>query len=130
MNQMPDWMKSLFEAICSTIEFKGMADLEARFSSPDATAWGTDLLEIRPALMDLSDHGLTEEEVAYGIIHAFDLKAVLNTFDGIEAFSFGIENDGCPRFIIEGTFEENDVIVLIYTEPFEDTPDTPEQLKQ
>ena len=85
--------------------------------------------------MDLSDHGLTEIEVAYLIIHAFDLKGVLHTFDGIEAFSFRIENDGCQRFIIEGKFEQHDLIVLIYIEPFEDSEampltTAPEQLKQ
>src|SRR5215831_19144661 len=91
MNQMPDWVQSLFEAVGSTIEFKGLANLEARFSAADETAWGTDLLEIRPAVVDLADHGLTVGEVAYGIIHAFDLKAVVEMFDGIAAFSFGIE---------------------------------------
>jgi len=68
MNQMPDWVQSLFEAIGSTIEFKGLANLEARFSAADETAWGTDLLEIGPAVVDLADHGLTAGEVAYGII--------------------------------------------------------------
>ena len=118
MNQMPDWMRSLFEAICSTIEFKGVASLGARFSASNETVWGTELLEISPALLDLSDHGLADGEEAYGIIHAFDLKAVLDLFDGIEAFSFGIENDGCPCFTIEGKVDEHDVVVLIYTEPF------------
>jgi hypothetical protein len=39
MNQMPDWVQSLFEAVGSTIEFKGLANLEARFSAADETAW-------------------------------------------------------------------------------------------
>ena len=125
MNQMPDWVQSLFEAIGSTIEFKGLANLEARFSAADETAWGTDLLEIRPAVVDLADHGLIAGEVAYGIIHAFDLKAVVEMFDGIAAFSFGIENDGCPCFTIEGQVKDHDIIVLIYIEPFEDSEATP-----
>jgi hypothetical protein len=87
---MPDWMRSLFEAICSTIEFKE-ASLEARFSASNETVWGTELLEISPALLDLSDHGLADGGEAYGIIHAFDLKAVLDLFDGTEAFSFGLK---------------------------------------
>jgi len=38
MNQIPDWVQSLFEAVGSTIEFKGLANLEARFSAADETA--------------------------------------------------------------------------------------------
>jgi hypothetical protein len=45
-NHMPDWARSLFETIVSGIEFKGIAYMEGRYSAPDATAWGRDLVEI------------------------------------------------------------------------------------
>jgi hypothetical protein len=119
-NHMPDWAQSLFEAIASTIQFKGMAHLEGRYSAPDETAWGTHFLEMSPALIDLTEHGLAEGELAYGILHSFDLKAAGDGFDEVAALVFGIENDGRPCITMEGTIGGREVVVQIFTEPFED----------
>ena len=89
-NQMPDWAKSLFENIAESIEFKGMAYMEGRYSEPDATGWGLDLIEIAPALMDLSEFGAEGGEQGYGIIHSFDLLFAQEPFSEVAALTFGI----------------------------------------
>jgi hypothetical protein len=61
-NQMPDWVQALFEALSSTIEFKGMAYMEGYYSAPDETTWGVDLLEMAPALMEITEAGPNDGE--------------------------------------------------------------------
>ena len=119
-NCMPDWVQSLFETIASTIEFKGIAYMEGLYSEPDETAWGINLLEMAPSLIELSGTGSDDGEQVYSIIHNFDLLAAEDGFDEVEGLAFGIENNGCPCITIEGKVGGREVVVLIYAEPFED----------
>jgi hypothetical protein len=120
-NHMPDWARSLFETIVSGIEFKGIAYMEGRYSAPDETAWGLDLMEIAPSLMKVSERGPDDREQCYGIIHNFDLMRAQEAFDEIIDMSFGIDNDGRYCMTLEGKVGEREIVVLIYTEPFEDS---------
>jgi hypothetical protein len=128
-NHMPDWVRTLFEEIASGIEFKGFADMEGYYAKPDETSWGIHLLEMAPSLMDLSELGAEEGEQGYGIMHSFDLLATQEAFDEVAGLSFGIENDGRSCITIEGKVGEQDVVVLIYITPFEDTEDDDEIIK-
>ena len=113
-NHMPDWVRTLFEEIGSGIEFKGPAYVEGHYFEPDETAWGIHLLEMAPALMDLSELGAEEGEQGYGIIHSFDLLATQEAFDEVVGLLFGIENDGRSCITIEGKVGGQHVAVLIY----------------
>ncbi len=126
-NQMPEWAQSLFEKIASVIEYKGVAHTEGYHYGPDDTAWGVDLLELAPALMDLSEFGGEEGEEGYGIIHHFDLLATQDAFDEMLALGFGIENDGRPCITMEGKVDGRMVVVLVYTAPPEDEEDEPDE---
>lgn len=120
---MPDWAVPIFETIVSAIEFKGIAYMEGYYSAPDETAWGLDLLELAPALMNISEQGADDGEQCYGIIHNFDLLTAQAAFDEVMVMAFGIENDGRPCITIEGKVGERDIVALIYTDPFEDAED-------
>jgi hypothetical protein len=61
-----------------------------------------------------------------GIIHSFDLLATQEAFDEVAGLSFSIENDGHSCITIEGKIDKQDVAVLIYITPFEDTEDDDE----
>jgi len=119
-NPMPDWVQSLFEFLASTIEFKAIACMQGRYSEPDETAWGIHLLEMAPSLMQLSETGSEEEEKVYGLIHNLDLLAAEDGFDEVEALAFGIDNNACPCITIEGMVGGREVVVLIYSDPFEE----------
>ncbi len=119
-NHMPEWVRTLFDTIASTIEFQGPASLEARYSSPDETNWGVDLLELAPALMELRALGPKNGEPVYGLIHNLDLLAAQQAFEEVDALSFGFENDGRPYFTFEGKVQGREIAVVIYTLPFED----------
>jgi hypothetical protein len=119
-NRLPDWARSLFETIVSGIEFKGIAYMEGRYAAPDETAWGLDLVEIAPSIMKVSERGSDDGEECYGIIHNFDLMRAQEAFDEVIDTSFGIDDNGRHCITIEGKVGEREIVVLIYTEPFED----------
>ncbi len=118
--QMPVWAQWLFDTIASTIEFKGPASLEGRYSAPSETDWGVDLLELAPALLELGVLGPKDGEPVYGLIHNLDLLAAQQAFDEIAALTFGFENDGRPYFTFEGNAQGHEITVVIYTSPFGD----------
>lgn len=93
IKQMPDGVESLFESLASGIEFKGVAWMEGRYSRPDETSWGIDLLEMAPALLQISAPGLGGGEECYGLIHNFDLTTAQSAFDEVAEMWFGIDND-------------------------------------
>ena len=120
IKQMPDWVESLFEKLASGIEFKGVAWMEGHHSLPDETSWGIDLLEMAPALLQISTHGLGEGEECYGLIHNFDLMTAQSAFDEVTEMGFGIDNEGRHVITIEGKVGNHEIVALIYTDPFED----------
>ena len=117
---MPDWAQSLFERIASAIEFKGVAYIEGRYSAPDESSWGIDLLEMAPSIIDVSENGLDEGEQCYGVIHTFDLITAQASLDEVMGMAFGIDNDGRSCITFEGKVGGRDVVILVYAYPFED----------
>jgi hypothetical protein len=94
--------------------------MEGRYSRPDETSWGIDLLEMAPALLQISAPGLGGGEECYGLIHNFDLTTAQSAFDEVAEMWFGIDNDRRHAITIEGKVGEHEIVALIYTEPFED----------
>ncbi|RYX81275.1 hypothetical protein EON83_24825 [bacterium] len=125
--ELPEWINVLFDQISSAIEFKGLADIAWRYLDPESTYWGIDVLEIAPALMDLSQLGAEEGEFGYGIIHNLDLLEIQKAFQEVSSMSFGIENEDKSCITIEGTANNQQVMVFIYTEPFDDSYDEAEE---
>ncbi|MCI0661698.1 MAG: hypothetical protein L0220_11535 [Acidobacteria bacterium] len=110
--EMPDWVRSVFETFASGIEFKGVASMEGRYFLPDETAWGIDLLEMAPALMDVIEPESGEGEQCYGLIHNFDLMIAQSAFDEVVAMGIGINNSGRHVITIEGKVGEYEIVVL------------------
>lgn len=115
---LPDWAEEIFNAICGAFTFKGFGSLEGFHVPSEETSFGVDLLAIAPALSEITPPGSEEPELAYGVIHEFDLLEVQDALDEVIGFSFGVESDGRQCFTIEGVCQEREVIVLIYTDPF------------
>jgi hypothetical protein len=120
ITQMPDWVRTVFETLASGIEFKGVASMEGRYFLPDETAWGIDLLQMAPALLEVIEPESGEGEQCYGLIHNFDLIIAQSAFDEVVAMGVGIDNSGRHEVTIEGKVGELEIVVLIYTDPFED----------
>ena len=116
-NQVPQWARDLAESIASTIEFKAQASIDCQHSAPEETEWGVDLVELWPAVMEIQEAGPNDGEMVFGIVHSFDILAVLKIFEKVDAVIFGIENDGRSKMSIEGKFKGRDVVVLVYFEP-------------
>lgn len=118
--QIPDWVADLAEAVAGAVEFKGQAGMEWRACRPDDTAWGVDLLEMAPALMEIAQAGPHDGEQVHGIIHSLNLLAVQEAFDEVVDLSFGLDNEGRPELTVEGRIGDREIVLLIHTYPFED----------
>lgn len=119
-DETPDWVADLAEAVAGAVEFKGLANMEWRCYKPEDTAWGVDLLEMAPGLLEIVQAGPHDGEQVHGIIHSLDLLAVQDAFDEVVALSFGSDNEGRPEVTVEGRVEEKEIVLLIHTYPFED----------
>lgn len=119
VTNIPHWATKLMESICGTIEFKGIASFDSYYSPADGNSWGIDLIEIAPSLIEIEEAGENDGEQTYGIIHNFDLIAAMEAFGKVKALNFGIENGGQPTITFEGDLNGNEVVVIVYTQPFE-----------
>jgi hypothetical protein len=118
-DDFPDWVSAIFSTIISGIEFKSEAFMEARYSPADDNSLGVDLLTLAPALMDLSETG-SGDAADYGIIHNLDLLNAQTALNEVISLQFGINDDGKDFIAIEGKIGDKDLVVLIYSEPYED----------
>jgi hypothetical protein len=116
-DQVPDWAWELAEALASTIEFKAQASLDCQHSAPADSAWGVDLVELWPAVMEIQEAGPNDGEIVFGIVHSFDLLAAQKIFDGVETALFGFDNDGRSKITMVGKYKGREVVVLVYFEP-------------
>ena len=122
---LPGWAAELADGLADCIEFKSLGHLEARYSAPDETAWGIDLIELAPAPLEIVEAGPLDGERVYDIVHNFDLLAAQTSFDEVISLSFGFENDGRPCITLEGRLGGREIVVQVYFEPFADAPITP-----
>jgi hypothetical protein len=117
-SDMPDWVQSLFETLAATIELEGMTYVEGRYSSPEETDWGIDLLEIAPALMEIAAVSSHATERVFGSIRDFDLLAAQDVFNEVTAMSLGIDDNETPCLTIEGMVSKREIVVLVRMSPF------------
>jgi hypothetical protein len=79
------------------------------------------LLQLAPALMDgsVTESNDTADQV-YGIIHNLDLLNAQTALNEVIGLQFGINDDGRDFIAIEGRVGGKDLVVIIYSEPYED----------
>jgi hypothetical protein len=117
----PDWVNEVFETIAEAIDLRGPASLEGRHFAPDETSLGITLLEIAPALMEIEIPGPADGEEIYGIYHNVDLMQLQKAFTQVSGMSFGFDAEGEPQLWFEGKANEQDIVVIIHSFPFEDS---------
>lgn len=116
----PVWIDSFIDAVSAAVAFKGPSGIDWRYSAPGDTTLGCDLLELAPAVMEVSESGPDDGRRIYGIIHRLDLLAVREQFDFLDLLDFGCENDGTSSLLLQGTHRGRPLAFLVHTEPFDD----------
>jgi len=119
-NPSADWVESLSATVAAASEFTGLGSVEWRYSPPCNNSWGCHLLEFAPALLEIVERGPEDGEVCYPILHNLDLVMVQSALDDVAALAFGIETDAGPCITLEGQLDGEEIVLRVYTQPFED----------
>jgi hypothetical protein len=123
----PEWVATLGEAIVGTIEFQGPAYIEWYYSKAEENGWGVDLLELYPALVEIEEAGPYDGEIVFVKVNSVDILAAQKVLDEVHAVTFGYETDDQTNISIEGKYNGQEIVVVIYFEPaVDDEMDGPE----
>jgi len=122
-NHTPDWVETLGEAIVSTIEFQGPAYIEWYYSKADENGDRVDLLELYPALIEISEAGPYDGEMVFVKVNSVDILAAQKALDEVHEVTFAYETEDQPSISIEGMYKGQQVAVVIYFEPIFDDED-------
>ena len=116
----PAWATQLFETIVASIDFKGIGNLQGAYYAAEDND-EIDIIEVAPALAELAVAGPDDGATVWSLIHSVDLLAIQAAFDRVEAVGMMLDNeDGSPELSVEGQLHGRQVLVTIYTKPFDD----------
>jgi hypothetical protein len=115
------WLENLAGSICEACicDVTGrMSGFSYRLAKPADNCWGTWLLQIAPAVIEISG-GRDDGATGFDFVDA-DLLALPKCLDHVETFNYDPDNEDCPRLRLIGTKGKREVVVEIFFEPFED----------
>jgi len=118
---MPDWLNELLASVCEACVdmTKGrMSGFSCRWAEPENNAWGTWLLEIAPSVVEISG-GKDDGDTVFDFMDV-DLLALPKCLDEVESFSYDPDYGNAPHLVLDGKKGEQEVVVQVYFEPFED----------
>jgi hypothetical protein len=123
---MPDWLDELLGSVCEACvnEVKGrMSGLSCRWAEPENNQWGTWLLEVAPAVVEISG-GKQDGETVFDFVDV-DLLALPMCLDEVEWFNYDPDYGNTPHLSLGGKYRKQEVVVQVFFEPFEgDAPQT------
>jgi hypothetical protein len=118
---MPKWLDELVASVCEACvsDVKGrMSGLSCRWSQPDDNAWGTWLLQVAPCVVEIAG-GKDDGEAVFDFVDV-DLLALPGCLDEVESFIYDPAFGDQPRLTLTGKKGQNEVVVEVFFEPFED----------
>ncbi len=123
--EMPAWADRLFEQLSVAVDFPGYATQAGRYTEPDATDWGLDLIELAPGLLDQAEADLPDAVVPYGLpmyglLRVIDLLALYDVFAPIDSFALDFDEPRQFHVTLTGRFEARRVAMIIQLTPFDD----------
>jgi hypothetical protein len=124
--KFPRWVKellgSVFEACVSDIKGR-MSGFSYRWARPQDNHGGTWLLQIAPAVMEISG-GKDDGATGFDFVDV-DLLALPKCLDEVDSFAYDPECGEEPHLTLVGKKGKRDVVVEIYLQSFEhDEPTT------
>ena len=125
LKEMPAWADRLFEQLSAAVDFPGFATQAGRYTEPDATDWGLDLIELAPGLLDQvearpQDGVLPYGQPMYGLLRVIDLLMLHDVFAPIDSYALDFDEPRQFHVTLTGRFEARRVAVIIQFTPFDD----------
>ena len=115
---MPEWVTVMLQGVDDHLKCKHIGFMEPYHYSLDESEYDLPLLEMAPFKIK---YGPTDDDLSYEPIETFDLLGIQEVFEELESMAFEVEHDGRSCFTLEGKIRGVQILVRIYTEPFEDT---------
>ena len=119
--ELPRWLEELSGSVCECCvdAVKGrMSGFSYRWSEPDENSWGTWLLQIAPSVIEISG-GKDDGEAVFDFVDV-DLLELPKCLDEVESFAYDPDYGNEPHLVLVGKKGEQEVVVEIYFEAFED----------
>lgn len=123
--EMPAWADRLFEQLSVVVDFPGYATQAGRYTEPDATDWGCDLIELAPGQLEQVEAGppdavLRYDLSMYGLLRMLDLLVLYDVFAPVDSFTLDFDGPRQFHVTLTGRFEARRVAVIIQFIPFDD----------
>jgi hypothetical protein len=119
--KLPKWLEELLGSVCDACvnDVKGrMSDFSYRCVGPEDNAWGTWLLEVAPAVLEIAG-GRDDGATGFDFVDV-DLLALPACLDEVESFAYDADYGEAPCLRLVGEKRGRGVVVEIYFEPFAD----------
>jgi hypothetical protein len=117
----PKWLEDLMSSIGNACisDVKGrMSGFSYRWSKPEDNSWGTWLVAIAPAVIEIAG-GKDDGSTGFDFVDV-DLLALPRCLDEVESFSYDPDYGREPHLTLVGKKGKREVVVEVYFEPFED----------
>jgi hypothetical protein len=117
----PQWLEELLGSVCDACvsEVKGrLSGFSSRWSRPGENAWGTWLLQVAPAVIEISG-GKDDGTRGFDFVDA-DLLALPQRLDDVESFAYEPDYGQRPCLTLVGKRGQHEVAIEVFFEPFDD----------
>ena len=114
---IPDWIKTLSEAIAHTIEFEATAKVGWYYEPPEESAWGIHSIILYPEPDEIQEAGPRDGELEFPLANSVDILAAQKQLDVVTSVIVQFEPEGRPAISLEGIYQGQAVIVHLYLQP-------------
>lgn len=119
MADTPAWAMELNEEVLDCIE--GFSFFETRYYAPDENEYGSHLLEIAPAKLEIAEAGEHDGDEVFDSNFDVDLLGLKRVFGRVHYFHSETDYETLSRkFSLEATYQRRTVVLVIRTVPFDD----------
>jgi hypothetical protein len=117
----PQWLEELLGSVCAACasDMKGRrSGFSYRWSRPGENAWGTWLLQVAPAVIEIAG-GKDDGTRCFDLVDA-DLLALPRCLDAVKSFAYEPDYGQRPCLTLVGKRGRHEVAVEVFFEPFDD----------
>ena len=118
---VPRWLDELLGSVCAACvsDVKGrMSGLSLRWARPDHNSWGTWLVCVALAVLEISG-GRDDGATGFDFVDV-DLLALPKCLDDVESFTYDPDYGEHAHLTLVGKKGKRQVVVEVYFEPFTD----------
>jgi len=118
--QIPDWVKTLSEALAHTINFPATNTVGWFYEPADENEWGVHTITLYPEPVEIQEAGPKDGELVFPKPNRVDILKAQKQFDEVDSVIVEFDPEGETTISFEGAYQGQAVIVLLYLQPVSD----------